>query len=80
MARSILFQFLLEADNDAGKLKNMLHIRGAHENTHDNGTVAGHSVANAIFKVLLEESYMSLCLCICRTEFFLKSVYGKDFS
>ncbi len=54
MARSILFQFLLEADNDAGKLKNMLHIRGAHENTHDNGTVAGHSVANAIFKVLLD--------------------------
>ena len=54
MVRSILFQFLLEADNDAGKLKNMLHIRGAHENTHDNGTVAGHSVANAIFKVLLD--------------------------
>lgn len=54
MGKKILYQFLLEADNDAGRLKNMLHIKNQPKNISDDRAIAVNSVANASLKVIFD--------------------------
>lgn len=52
MRQRLLYQFLLEADNEAGRVKNLLHIKQTHKNTVD-GKVSAQSVICAVGKILI---------------------------
>ncbi len=54
MVKRILYQFLLEADNDVGRLKNTFHIKASHKDTGNDSTVAGYSIANAVLKIIFD--------------------------
>lgn len=52
MRQRLLYQFLLEADNEAGRLRNLLHIRQSHRSAAGD-KISSYSVICAVGKILL---------------------------
>ena len=58
MRQRIMYQFLLEADNEAGRVKNLLHIKQKQsDKAVDSGKVSAHSIVCAAAKVVLAILY-----------------------
>ncbi len=54
MRQRILYQFLLEADNEAGRVKDMLHIKQTGRTVSTDKAVTGRSVTNAAVKIVVD--------------------------
>ena len=54
MRQRILYQFLLEADNEAGRLKSMLHIKQPGRAVSADKAVTCRSVTNAAVKIVVD--------------------------